>query len=1139
MRALCTRVTFTAAAGAIALLLIGMPVRAQAGTHDAPPSTSSLLQGTGGRAGAPLIRRVTLDLRGVRLEDALDAIDRQANLGLSYSARIVPLDKRVTINVHGVTAARALAELLAGIPVRVVTTRDGPVMLEQAPSGPPTKAEPDTIEKGAIVGVVSDSITRKPLEGATVVLQGATLTKVTNANGRYAFVVPLGTYEVRVRYLGYAPRHQRVTITIGARLARVSFTLPMLPTGLQTMVTTATGAQRRLELGNDITVLNADSIVATQPVASVTDLLQGRVPGLVIQQSSGVPGAPARLRLRGIGSVALSSDPIVIVDGIRVYSAVSNSRIQNEANSGYLTTSPLDAIDVHSIKTIEVFKGPSAAAMYGPDASGGVIVITTKQGQQGPPRWTASYDQGTNYIAGKYPLNYIRFGHSVFDNTPMPCPLASTGSCVPDSLVTFQLLNDPTVSPFTSSSQSTGTVGVSGGVGGLSYSLSGHLRRDDGTIRLPQFEYNQYQAQEGVAPPGWMSHPDGLTEWGETGSLTSALGSKATVSLTTMLTRQEQQQSSVQGQLDGLMHTYLNRATGQYYQVDPGTASGFGTAGNSIFNDYATRVQSASTNMTTALTVGWHPASWLTTSVSGGINYISRQDNSFEPAGINVPYDSAGAIANGSASSLVNTLNVQATTQTDHLPFGVHMQLAVGANYSGTSTSDNSVHASGVPQGATSIAQAATLENANQNSSDVTSLGVFASPQLHWHQLWLNTGLRMDGGSSYGTAVHLVAFPKISLSYLVSDEHWFPQSLKRTFDDLRLRASYGKAGRVPTPEERLRTYSLVAGTFDGGPVDQATLNALGNVDLQPEQTNEFDAGVDADLFSGLLSLSFSGYRKVTANAILSTPVPPSVYGNATMPINVGSIRNEGFDATLGVDLLRTPLVTWHEQLMVSHNTNVLTALNHAAATQGFIPVTLKQGYPVDGQWARPLLGYTDRNHDGIIEPNEVLMGDTAVYMGSAQPPYSGSVQTTVGVLHNAVTLSMGLDFQAHFVQTNDYTQGVLRGYNDPMAPLAEQAWAESFNGGISASYGNLQQVSELRLSTLAISWRVPRRFARFAGTSSLSMSLLGTNLWLDTNYRGKDPNVNGGYGVATGFTLSDSGTLPQPRSYGLRINAAY
>src|SRR5690606_25031641 len=146
---------------------------------------------------------------------------------------------------------------------------------------------------------------------------------------------------------------------------------------------------------NDVTVLNVDSIVKTEPVSTVTEILEGRVPGLVVQRASGAPGDPARIRIRGVSSPRLSNDPIIIVDGVRVYSGLSDERAENLAtrhlgSARFPAPSPLDQIDPHTIETIQVIKGPSATTLYGQDAANGVIVITTKKGKEGPPRWTAS-----------------------------------------------------------------------------------------------------------------------------------------------------------------------------------------------------------------------------------------------------------------------------------------------------------------------------------------------------------------------------------------------------------------------------------------------------------------------------------------------------------------------------------------------------------------------------------------------------------------------------------------------------------------------------------------------------------------------------------------------------------------------------
>ena len=110
----------------------------------------------------------------------------------------------------------------------------------------------------------------------------------------------------------------------------------------------------------------------------------------------------------------MNNDPILIVDGVRAYAAQSDSRNNNLANSSFAAPSPLDQIDPSSIETIEVFKGPSASALYGSDAAAGVIVITTKHGRAGPTHWDMTLGQGLNYIPGTYPLNYYRFGSNQF-----------------------------------------------------------------------------------------------------------------------------------------------------------------------------------------------------------------------------------------------------------------------------------------------------------------------------------------------------------------------------------------------------------------------------------------------------------------------------------------------------------------------------------------------------------------------------------------------------------------------------------------------------------------------------------------------------------------------------------------------------
>ena len=326
---------------------------------------------------------------------------------------------------------------------------------------------------------------------------------------------------------------------VDSQRTTVRIVMTPVPTVLSGVVTTATGLQRKVEVGNDITSLNVDSIMQVAPVSSVTDLLETRVPGLTVLHSSGDPGNPSRLRLRGIGSISGNNDPIVIVDGVRVYSSQSDSRNNNLAPSkasteqicdggneaelqgitAFAAPSPIDQIDPNSIETIEVFKGPSASALYGSDAANGVIVITTKHGRAGPTHWSLTLGQGVNWIPGSWPTNYFRFGANVSGAGPL-CNWYDPTCAGIDSVRTYQALNDPENTVLSHGSNQTASLTISGGVPALQYSVSGSGTTDMGNLKLPLSTQRLYESVYGPIP-GWMVRPDNYTTWGVNGTVTA------------------------------------------------------------------------------------------------------------------------------------------------------------------------------------------------------------------------------------------------------------------------------------------------------------------------------------------------------------------------------------------------------------------------------------------------------------------------------------------------------------------------------------------------------------------------------------------------------------------------------------------
>ncbi|MDE3152656.1 MAG: TonB-dependent receptor plug domain-containing protein, partial [Gemmatimonadota bacterium] len=230
--------------------------------------------------------------------------------------------------------------------------------------------------QGTVTGRVTASGTNEPLSGTRVMLVGTSLATQTSADGRYTLRnVPAGAREVRVIRVGYTEMKKAVTVTSGQSVT-LDFAMTQAVVQLSEMVTTATGQQRRVEIGNSVSTLgNVGQKVETTPVNSLSDLMVAKAPGVVVLPGAMTGSAPV-VRIRGIGSLAtagsgISNDPIYVIDGVRMNTSTLN------LGTGGTQGSLLNDLDPNEIEDVEIVKGPSAATLYGTDAANGVIVITT------------------------------------------------------------------------------------------------------------------------------------------------------------------------------------------------------------------------------------------------------------------------------------------------------------------------------------------------------------------------------------------------------------------------------------------------------------------------------------------------------------------------------------------------------------------------------------------------------------------------------------------------------------------------------------------------------------------------------------------------------------------------------------------
>jgi len=334
---------------------------------------------------------------------------------------------------------------------------------------------------GTITGTAREEGTGRPIPNARVMVVGTGIAVPTRDDGTFTIRgAPAGSQEVRVLALGHVTQKLPVTVAAGGT-ATIDFSLAVTAIELEQVVTTATGEQRKNEVGNDIPRLNAAQTVATKPVTNITDLLNARTPGVEVLAGT-MSGTGQRIRIRGVNSLSLSNDPIVIIDGIRMESATGSSSI----GIGGSNPSRLSDIDPNQIESVEVVKGPSASTLYGTDAANGVIVITTKRGRVGSARWDTYLQHGRITDHNTYPTAYTLFGHSptgalrTTANGNCSLPNVSLGTCILDSVAALNLFAEKDLTPLHPAYQEEYGAGVSGGSETLRYFLQGNYAGEQG-----------------------------------------------------------------------------------------------------------------------------------------------------------------------------------------------------------------------------------------------------------------------------------------------------------------------------------------------------------------------------------------------------------------------------------------------------------------------------------------------------------------------------------------------------------------------------------------------------------------------------------------------------------------------------------
>jgi TonB-linked SusC/RagA family outer membrane protein len=990
--------------------------------------------------------------------------------------------------------------------------------------------------RGVVTGIVRAQ-DGAPLPGARVTITGTNLRAQSGQDGTYRIVaVPAGSHDVSAIMLGYSPQSQRIVVA-DAQTVTANFSLQQTALQIGGVVVTATGREQETrEIGSSVGVVNTDQVpLAT--TSSASDLLAGRVSGVVVTQSSGTTGGGARVRIRGSNSMSLSNAPLIVVDGIRV----ENSEQSLTFGVGGQAPSRFNDINPNDIESIEVLKGPAAAALYGTAAANGVIQVTTKRGNAGHPDFRVYAEQGRLDQIAKFPDNVLAIGNTLTNSKGVITP--GTGPC---DIMSLAIGSNPapaqtgrtvTPTPYTGLALEAGgaandTIAIRQAVGG---SVSG------GTTGSTFYLGTDYSNEHGVQP---MNTQQRIRVQANT---TGRLGELMTVgaNISYLDSRGEFPQSD--NALYGLVGMGLS-----------GSASPDAVASTQGFADdpalfYDWKTYQNYTRLTGAVRGEFRPLSWLSFNGTAGVDRYAREDRQRIPrtsaySVFGPPYE-FGFIQSNTSDIYDLTTNLSGTAIRDLRPDLVSTT-SLGTQYIRERNHQIYAFGAGLTPGIeTSLAGATSDFSAGETNSPNATLAAYLQQQFAWRdRVFLNAALRADKNTAFGQDIGWISYPSVSGSWVVSDESFFPKF--DALSSLRLRAAYGQAGLRPGPTAAIQSFSANVTTRDASDVAAITFGSIGNPNLKPERTTEMEVGFESQFFADRLGLELTYYNKDSHDALVSKPLPPSAGSAGSRFENVGSVNNRGLEYMLSGTPVRANRLEWNAALSGSFQRNRLTDLGVDAQGKPNAPIVItstqrhEEGYALGSYFHRPIISYADADGNGLLSADEVdVRTDTVVYLGNPFPTREASFTSDI-TFGKVVKLSGLIDYKGGMKLLNmtrawressvDFANGAA--LYDPNTPLDRQAAivARSVYGSYA---GYVEDASFVKLREVALTFMVSNRYISRVAAQGLSITLAGRNLHTWTKYTGLDPELN--YQGQANFTTADFTTVPPNRLFQIRVDANF
>ncbi|MBK8647855.1 MAG: TonB-dependent receptor [Gemmatimonadetes bacterium] len=855
------------------------------------------------------------------------------------------------------------------------------------------------------------------------------------------------------------------------------------------------------------------------------------------------------MRIRGTSSLSLSNDPIYVIDGVRMTSTGGTG-----IGVGGTAPSRVNDINPEEIENIEVVKGPSAATLYGTDAANGVVVITTKRGRAGAARWSVYGEQGVIQDKNDYPTTYAILGHLPATPTvARRCWLYETalGTCIEDSTSALNLFKDKDLTPIKDGWRWQGGAQVSGGTDAVRYFVSGEYESEAGPLSIPDYDRRRFDSLQ-VRIYDYMNRPNVAIKGSYRANINITPNPKLDIGVTSNFIKLDQRLPQVDNNVNSF---WYNGTVGYGYKNAGPNYTARGSLGQplqgwNLFTpgdifQYSTQqeVQRA----INSATANWRPFSWLQNRADVGLDLSDRVDFQLCRFGECSDFGTnrLGRARDVRANIRNITINLGSTATWQYKPW-LNFKTTGGAQYVNYGFKSSDAQGSTAPAGRRDAGRR-TIPAIGSGTTLTKTLGVFVEEQASLNdRLFLTAAVRTDQNSAFGTEFQRVYYPKGSLSWIISDESFFPKL--SWLSSLRLRSAYGASGVQPGPNDALRTFAVATTNIAGAEVAGLRSALLGNAALKPERTTELEFGTDARFFNDRVNLELTYYDKTSQDALIAQTIAPSAGSAATTVLaNLGEVRNWGYEALLNAQVLSGRNLAWDATVSASRNSNELLTLGNDAAGKPIPPIIgtstqQRPGYPLNGYWQRGF-SYNDANKDGIIVPAEVTIDTAVTFQGYSQPRLELTFVNGFDLFNRRLRISSLIDHKSGYKVLNSEQQFLCQqslsckatSSHDATPYEQARAIAQRFKTPQTTA-GYMEDVTFTRIRELSATYNVESAWAqRLLKAQSVGLVFAVRNLAVFTDWTGVDPEQN--YGEANlQQTLLTAGP---PRYFTFRVNLRY